>query len=393
MNEPAKKPGQVPESYQPQKPEMMRALEEAQGNAVAGQEHSAVPLPEIITKKFMLAGFEAAIDLSESHWQGMDDVIASLKANIANIGNLVQPVRFVGAWEADPRANYKKKKNHSKCLYFYGLEVTSLDGVPAGCVTKEFPESAFAVFRQRDHGEPAYEWLAAAGYEQDKAFEEKYALDIEIFENNDNGPPWDFLIPIQAPESYQPKLPEMMQALEGAQSTSEKLVDTFTDGKIAFEVFDRPETLWVGSLAWAADNDSEPDGDALLARFRSLLDIPKQARINPDWSAGISINYRHGRQAPKGMLYAQETWTAAQDSHHDLFIQPAGLYLRMRKNDKEAKKLLRKKHYEMEDLYAYMAQAASRHGYRLADGNPIGIYYHDHQTGTWEYAIIPVEKV
>ena len=33
MNEPAKNPGQVPESYQPQKPEMMRALEEAQGGA------------------------------------------------------------------------------------------------------------------------------------------------------------------------------------------------------------------------------------------------------------------------------------------------------------------------------------------------------------------------
>jgi hypothetical protein len=33
MSEPAKKPGQVPESYQPQKPEMMRALEEARGGA------------------------------------------------------------------------------------------------------------------------------------------------------------------------------------------------------------------------------------------------------------------------------------------------------------------------------------------------------------------------
>jgi len=30
MNDPLKNPGQVPESYQPQKPEMMRALEEAQ---------------------------------------------------------------------------------------------------------------------------------------------------------------------------------------------------------------------------------------------------------------------------------------------------------------------------------------------------------------------------
>ena len=33
MNDPAKKPGQQPESYQPQKPEMMKVLEQAQGQA------------------------------------------------------------------------------------------------------------------------------------------------------------------------------------------------------------------------------------------------------------------------------------------------------------------------------------------------------------------------
>ena len=40
MSEPAKKPGQQPESYQPKKPEMMRALEEAQGQGEVG-EHEA----------------------------------------------------------------------------------------------------------------------------------------------------------------------------------------------------------------------------------------------------------------------------------------------------------------------------------------------------------------
>ena len=199
MSEPAKKPGQVPESYQPKdEPELMKALAAAAQGDVIEPIQDAVPQPEIITKAFRFAGFEAAIDLSESHWQGMDDVIASLKANIANIGNLVQPVRFIGVWEADPRANYKKKKNHSKRLYFYGVEVTSLEGIPEGFVTKDFPETTYALFKERDHGSPKFKWLEEAGHKFDTKYAEKYAMDIEIYDDiEDDGPEWDALIPIE----------------------------------------------------------------------------------------------------------------------------------------------------------------------------------------------------
>ena len=39
MAEPRKKPGKQPESYQPKKPEMMRALEEAQERAALDKTH------------------------------------------------------------------------------------------------------------------------------------------------------------------------------------------------------------------------------------------------------------------------------------------------------------------------------------------------------------------
>ena len=196
--------------------------------------------------------------------------------------------------------------------------------------------------------------------------------------------------PGQLPESYQPKAPEILKIAEQAQERTEKLVETFAIGKAVFELFDRPEVLWVGTLAWAADNGSEPDNDALLKKYQALCEIPKRERMHPDWSAGISINYCLGGKAPRGMLFAQETWSSKQDDRYDMFTQPAGLYLRLRL-DKHAEKLLGK-HYGDADMYGLLEKTAMRHGYRRAQGNPIDIFYHDHEHHTAKYAIIPVEK-
>jgi len=203
MSDPAKKPARQPESYSPKaKPEIMKLAEQAEQQA----REEALPQPTIVTKQFLLAGFEAPIELKDEHWPGMDFVKAALKASLGKFENPVRPMRFIGLWEADPKADYRKKKHHSRRLYFYGVEVTSLEGLPAGCVTKEFPEQTFAFFREREHGSPKYDWLAAAGFEADKRFMEKYALDMEIFDQvDDDGPEWDVGMPILAPESYRPK--------------------------------------------------------------------------------------------------------------------------------------------------------------------------------------------
>jgi len=327
--------------------------------------------PEIITKKFRLVGFEAAIDLKEAHWPGMDEVKASLKENLHRLGNLAQPVRFFDVWMADPKANYKRKKNHSRRMFFFGVEVTSLEGIPEGFVVKDFPETAFALLKEREHGHARFERLAEAGYRFDTKYAEAYAMDLEIYDDIDEeGPQWDALIPIQI----------------------ENCIESFTVKKAVFELVRRPEVLWVGTLAWAEDNESEPDTDTLLQKYQALCGpAPKLALVNPDWSAGISINYCLNGKAPRGMLFAQETWSAEQDSRYDIYAQPAGLCLRLRL-DKNAEKLMGKQYSSDAGRYALLEKVAAEHGYRRAAANPIEIFYHDHARHTGQYAIIPVEK-
>jgi len=188
------------EGYLPKDmPEIMRLAGQARGSVQSVQEN-AFPKPEIITRNFMLVGFEAAIDLKDKHWPGMDYVKAALKKNLHKLGNLAQPVRFFDVWEADPKTNYKKKKNHSKRYFFYGVEVTSLESIPEGFVTKDFPETTYALFKERDHGSPKFKWLEEAGYKFDTKYAEKYAMDIEVYDDIEHeGPEWDALIPVERP--------------------------------------------------------------------------------------------------------------------------------------------------------------------------------------------------
>ena len=180
MSEPAKKPNPAPEGYSPKEvPEIMRLAEENRSQ-VEEPKKEAIPVPEIITKRFLFAGFEAAIDLRDEHWPGMDYVKAALKENLHRLENLAQPLRFFDVWEADPKANYKKKKNHSKRYFFFGVEAMRLESIPEGFVTKDFPETTYALYKERDHGSPKFHWLEEAGYKFDTKYAEKYAMDIEI---------------------------------------------------------------------------------------------------------------------------------------------------------------------------------------------------------------------
>ena len=196
--------------------------------------------------------------------------------------------------------------------------------------------------------------------------------------------------PNQTPESYTPKeMPEIMQLAQAL--CVEKAVEAFSHGRATFEVVERPEVLWVGTLAWAENNNDEPDMGALLKRYQALCSpAPKQARINPDWDAAISINYGRGGKAAKGIMYAQETYSKEQDSRYDLFTQPAGLYLRVL-NDKKAAKLLGKKTCETYELFGLLKTVAPQYGYAHNDNINVEIEYHNYKNGTW-YAYIPVKQ-
>jgi predicted transcriptional regulator YdeE len=154
--------------------------------------------PTIITKKFILAGFEDRIDVKESHWPGMDTVKSLLKLNLDKIENKILPVRFVGLWMIDPSVDYSKPENHSKRMYFYSVEVSNTDVIPAGCIIKNVPESIYAVFREHEHGTaPMYKWLETSEYDRNMGIVPAYMLDMEIFDTVDGvGDEWDVLVPI-----------------------------------------------------------------------------------------------------------------------------------------------------------------------------------------------------
>jgi len=156
------------------------------------------PKPEIITKKWLLAGFQAEVDVKDEHWPGMDYVQNALNDVLGEIANQTNPGWFVGMWQADPNADYDKPENRSKHLYFYGVEVSDMNGIPGNCIVKDLPEHRFAVFKNGQYSSGKYAWLNAAGYSPDRKFQKEHALDMDLFDDiYGRGSEWLVLIPIE----------------------------------------------------------------------------------------------------------------------------------------------------------------------------------------------------
>ena len=160
----------------------------------------------------------------------------------------------------------------------------------------------------------------------------------------------------------------------------EKLICIITYKGVELEVVERPDVIWVGCVDYAENNNDEPDISATLKRYREeLIDIPKKELINPDWSASLSINYNR-KDKPCGIMFAQETYTANQDSRYDLFTQPGGLWLRIR-NDKSAAALLGKEKAAPYEYFAdaqIMQNAANENGYVQNPDVHVQVEYHCH---------------
>ena len=263
MSEPLKKPNQAPESYTPKELPVIVKLAAEQNNAAAGPIANTMPQPEIATRAFQFVGFEAAIDLSEAHWKGMDEVKAAMQTSLDTIADKVQPLRFVGMWQADPKAKHKKKKHHSKCLFFFGVEVSGLGGVPANCVMKDLPESAYAVFKGCGHGAPKYEWLAAAGYacNESAGFDMEQFGDIDLIDSDGMV---DWYVPV-TPESYKPKeTPEIMKLAEEAQKNTRQKKERFTDRLSEITLVELPSAM-VASYEVISGSPEQESGDFIEA--------------------------------------------------------------------------------------------------------------------------------
>jgi hypothetical protein len=116
----------------------------------------------------------------------------------------------------------------------------------------------------------------------------------------------------------------------------EKLIEVITYQGVEFEVVERPDVLWVGRVKYASNNTNEPNMDGVLKRYQRLCKkAPYQRKVNPDYSACLSINFSTCEK-PCGLMYACEFYPGQQHKGFDLFTQPGGLWLRVRNDEKAA---------------------------------------------------------
>lgn len=152
----------------------------------------------IITKKFLLAGYEAPIDLGEDFGEAIEALRTKLRQNLHLIGQAGLSKRPIGFWTGDPSVDYSDARNHSNRMYFFGVEVVGADALPADLIVRDFPESAFAVFREERRGTASkWEWLKASGYRFNSS---AIPGDFEIFDDLDHTAadcPCDVLVPIK----------------------------------------------------------------------------------------------------------------------------------------------------------------------------------------------------
>ena len=188
----------------------------------------------------------------------------------------------------------------------------------------------------------------------------------------------------------------------------EKLVQSITYKGVEFEVVERPDVLWVGSVGYAENNTGEPDNKPTLKRFQELCRVSDiKDCINPDWSAALSINY-DCRDKPCGIMFGNEVYSDKQDERFDLFTQPGGLWLRVRNDEAGAARFFgyeRSKPFNPREYgpYRYFAgadaplqSAARENGYIQNPDVHIQVEYHCHaEYGApphTSYAYIPVIK-
>ena len=154
MNEPAKKPGQAPESYQPQKSEMMRALEEAHINTEqVSQEHIVemehfeyidLPAMRFIGMDVMAQGPEAGQQYG-AMWGRSGEFMPILNGMTEYATVIKDPCALM---HHDDRKMSKKWQRAKPKHYMVGKFMQADAPVPEGFQYKDVPETriAYAVF-------------------------------------------------------------------------------------------------------------------------------------------------------------------------------------------------------------------------------------------------------
>ena len=107
----------------------------------------------VIRKRFLLAGYEVAMDFNKGFKAEMQWVRGELERSIDRIGGKTEPMRLVGFWQ--PYRAFLETPDETgaaKAKYFFGIEISGLESIPSDCVVRVIAESAYAVYREASRG-------------------------------------------------------------------------------------------------------------------------------------------------------------------------------------------------------------------------------------------------
>lgn len=152
-----------------------------------------------------------------------------------------------------------------------------------------------------------------------------------------------------------------------------------------------PRTIWCGAVGYASDCSGEPDIEGLLKRYQAQCGIPKLERANPDWSCCISIDYWQDGAVPRGICFAQQVLTEAQDAAHDVYVMPESLYLRTASSKENARRVLGKEECEAWELFGFLREAMDAAGYSVGTNGAQEIEMYNHGAGL-AYAYVQVKE-
>lgn len=171
----------------------------------------------------------------------------------------------------------------------------------------------------------------------------------------------------------------------------EKLVGEIDYNGTLVELVHCPATIWCGAVGYARDGSSEPEIEGLLMRYQAQCGIPKRERANPDWSCCISIDYWQNGAAPRGMCFAQQVLTEAQDAAHDVYVMPESLYLRAAATKENAVAIFGRDSCEVFELFGFLREVMAAEGYSVGDNGAQEIEMYNHEAGM-AYAYVQVKE-
>jgi len=189
----------APGDYAPKtRPEIINMMEQAVEQHVEEFAVGENQRARVIRKRFLMAGFEIAVDFDRGFEDELAWVRGELERSLERIGNKTQPMRLIGFWQPwQAFATPHNPESEAKAKYFFGVEVSSLDDLSSDFVVKAVPMSEYAVCREERRGTaPKADMSALPGYEPHL----EIAGDFEIFDDFDpcgEQDSCDILVPIK----------------------------------------------------------------------------------------------------------------------------------------------------------------------------------------------------